>query len=321
MSTHLVTGITGQDGVHLARLLRAEGGRVVGVHRPGSREALAMAPYLHGVELVALDVRDHAGVANLIESVRPDEVYNLAAMSSVGESWDHPDEAVAVNGAAPVAMLATLAAHPDVRFLQAASAEETGDAAGSPYARGKAQAHAAVAEARARGLFAAAAVLHIHESPIRRRRFVVRKITRGAAEIALGRRERLSLGSLHVRRDWGAAADHVRAMRLMLAAAEPADFEVATGHVHALRDVVELAFAAAGISDAWGHVDHDESLVRPADAAELRGDPAPLLRVLGWAPTRTLADVVAEMVAVDLRRVETGVEEHESYLAGGVAIS
>lgn len=314
-TTHLITGVTGQDGVLLARLLLAEGGTVVGTHRPGSPAAAAMAPYLHGVELVAHDVRDQRGFANLVASVRPDEVYNLAAFSSVGQSWGSPDEALQVNGTSPEAMLDTLASLPAVRFLQAASSEETGDASGSPYARGKARAHEAVAAARMQGQFAVAAVLHIHESPIRRQHFVVRKITRGVAEIALGRRASLSLGQLDVRRDWGAAADHVRAMRLMMRADEPADFEVATGVVHALRDVVQMAFDAAGVNDPWSHVDSDDALYRPQDAVELVGDPDPLYRALGWQPTRTLGDVIAEMVAADLRRLATGVEEHERYLA------
>lgn len=312
---HLVTGVTGQDGVLLARLLRSEGGRVVGTHRPGSPAAAAMAPYLEGVELVPLDVQDHDGFARLVEDLRPDEVYNLAAMSSVGQSWDHAEEALAVNGEAPAAMLTALAGT-SARFLQAASSEETGEASGSPYARGKARAHEAVEAARAEGRFAVAAVLHIHESPLRRRQFVVRKITRAVAEMALGQRERLTLGSLDVRRDWGAATDHVRAMRLMLQAGEPRDFEVATGVVHGLRDVVELAFAAAGIEDPWSRVDSDPALARPQDAAELAGDPAPLRAALGWEPTRTLEQTIAEMVAVDLRRLETGVEEHASYLDG-----
>lgn len=314
MSTHLITGVTGQDGIHLARLLRAEGGRVVGTHRPGSPEATAMAPYLHDVELVPLDLRDHRGFADLVAEVRPDEVYNLAAFSSVGRSWESPGEALEVNGQAPEAMLDVLARTPEVRFLQAASSEETGDASASPYARGKARAHAAVEAARGQGRFAVAAVLHIHESPIRRPHFVVRKVTRGVAQIALGRLDRLTLGSLDVRRDWGAAADHVRAMRLMLQADEPADFEVATGVVHALREVVEVAFTAAGIDDPWAHVQHDESLARPQDAAELVGDPEPLRKALGWEPTRPLADVVRQMVAIDLRRLETGIEEDASYL-------
>lgn len=312
--TALVTGVTGQDGVHLARLLRAEGWRVVGTHQPGSAAALAMAPYLGGVGLVGLDLRDHAGFASLVDQVEPDAVYNLAGMSSMGDGWADPAAAMALNGEAPEAMLRVLASRPEVRFLQAASSEEYGEARESPYARGKVRAHDAVRAARSEGRFAVAAVLHIHESPLRRPRFVVRKVTRAAAAIALGRQDRLSLGAVDVRRDWGSAADHVRAMRLMMGADEPRDFEIATGVVHGLRDVVELAFAAAGVADPWSHVDTDPTLVRPADAAVLVGDPEPLRRALGWEPRHTLADIVSAMVAADRARLETGVEEDERYL-------
>lgn len=313
-STAIVTGVTGQDGVHLARLLRDEGCRVVGTHQPGSAAAAAMAPYLRGVEVVGLDLRDHSGFAALVDDVAPDTVFNLAGMSSMGDGWADPDLAMALNGEAPEAMLRVLAAHPEVRFLQAASSEEFGDAKQSPYAQGKIRAHDAVRAARDEGRFAVAAVLHIHESPLRRERFVVRKITRAAAAIALGRQERLSLGAVEVRRDWGSAADHVRAMHLMVGADEPNDYEIATGVVHGLRDVVEMAFAAAGLPDPWSYVDTDPTLVRPADAAVLVGDPEPLRRDLGWVPQHTLADVVAAMVAADVARLETGVAEDERYL-------
>ncbi|TNM44144.1 NAD-dependent epimerase/dehydratase family protein [Nocardioides albidus] len=310
----LVTGVTGQDGVHLARLLVAEGCRVIGTHRPGSPAAAAMRPYLREVELVGLDLCDEEGFASLVRDVRPAEVYNLAAMSSVGQSWQEPEAAMALNGAAPTAMLRALEAVPQARFLQAASAEQSGEAAASPYARGKRLGHEAVVAARDSGRFAVAAVLHIHESPLRRPTFVVRKITRAAAAISLGRQQRLTLGSLGIRRDWGAAADHVRAMRLMLASDTPADHEVATGVLTSLSTVVELAFAAAGISDPWTLVDFDEALERPVDAAVLAGDPAPLRSALGWEPRHSLAETVAAMVAVDRERLVSGVEEAEHYL-------
>lgn len=312
--TALVTGVTGQDGVHLARLLHGEGMRVVGTHQPQSPAATTMQPYLQGIDLVGLDLRDHAGFAALVDDIDPDEVYNLAGMSSMGDGWADPDLAMALNGEAPAAMLTALAARPGARFLQAASSEQYGAAQDSPYARGKQRAHEAVLQARAEGRFAVAAVLHIHESPLRRPRFVVRKIARSAAEIALGRRESLTLGAVEVRRDWGAAVDYVRAMRAMVAADEPADFEVASGVVHGLRDVVELAFAAVGIDDPWPLIDTDPALVRPADAAVLVGDPEPLRRALGWEPRHSLAEVVAAMVAADVLRLESGVEEDERYL-------
>lgn len=298
----------------LARLLRQEGGHVVGTVRPGSTAADRMAPYLEGVDVVCHDVRDAAGFREIVERHRPHEVYNLAAMSSVGRSWAEPAEAESVNGSA-AQLLEVLADFPEVRFLQAASAEESGDAADSPYARGKVVAHRATTAARDRGRFAAAAVLHIHESPLRAPTFVSRKITRAAAAIAAGQQERLTLGRLDVRRDWGAAVDHVRAMRMMLLVDEPADLEIGTGRVHALSDLVEVAFRAAGIDDPWPLVEHDPALVRPSDSAVLECDTAAVREHLGWSPAHTFEETIAEMVRVDLLRLRTGVEEDESYLS------
>lgn len=316
MSTHLVTGVTGQDGILLAQLLRAEGGRVIGTCRPGSPARAAMAPYLEGVEIVELDLQDQAGFARLVESVEPDEVYNLAAMSSVGLSWSHAEEAIAVNGTAVAQMLQTLAPLPGVRFLQASSAEQDGDGSASPYAQGKSLAQDSTRTARDDGRFACSAILHIHESPLRRPSFVVRKITRTVAEIALGKTDQLTLGTLDVRRDWGSAVDSVAAMRLIIRADEPGDFVVATGESRGLRDVVETAFAAAGINEPWGYVSHDASLTRPADAADLVGDATPLRESLGWRPRQSFASVIEDMVRVDLERIATGVEESASYLTG-----
>lgn len=312
--THLVTGVAGQDGVLLARLLLAEGGRVVGTVRPGSRRAAQMAPYLAGVDVVEHDVRDVDGFARLVASRRPDEVYNLAAMSSVGRSWQQPEEAVQVNGEAPESMLAVLAGHPDVRWLQAASVEESAAAADSPYAQGKIRARKATTAAREQGRFACAAVLHIHESVLRDTRFVSRKVTRAAAEIAAGMTDSLTLGTLDVRRDWGAASDHVRGMRMMLLADEPVDYAIGTGAVHSLRDLVEVAFRAAGIDDPWPLVRHDDALLRPNDSAEITAAPEPSVRALGWQPAHTFEQVITDMVRVDRIRLATGIEEDPAYL-------
>lgn len=317
IATALITGVTGQDGVHLARLLRAEGVSVVGTHRPGSPAARSMSPYLRDVRLVPLDLRDHRGFADLIGDLRPDEVYNLAAFSSVGASWRHPQIAMELNAEAPAAMLEALERLPGARFLQAGSAEETGPAAASPYARAKAEAREAVAQARSRGLFCVHALLHMHESPLRRPTFVARKITRAAAEIALGRRDRVTLGPVNVRRDWGAAADVVRAMPLMLRAPDAADHVVATGVVHSVSDVVEMAFEAAGVRDPWDRIDITAG-TRPMDARELVGDPRPIRDALGWQASITLERAIAQMLEVDRRRLQSGVDEDENYLAAWV---
>lgn len=319
--THLVTGVAGQDGVLLARLLRSEGGRVVGTTRPGSDRARAMAPYLEGVEVVELDLRDIDGFARLVEDLRPDEIYNLAAMSSVGRSWEHPADALAINGDAPVRMLEVLGRYPAVRFLQAASVEETAAASDSPYAQGKIRARAATTRAREEGRFACAAVLHIHESVLRPRSFVSRKVTRAAAEIASGVSDGLTLGSIEVQRDWGAALDHVRAMRMILAADEPGDHEVGSGVVHSLRDLVEVAFRAAGLDDPWSLVRHDSSLQRPSDSLAITSTPDLPVQDLGWRPEHTFEETVAEMVRIDLLRVRTGVEEAVGYLDGSEVVT
>ncbi|WP_193609683.1 GDP-mannose 4,6-dehydratase [Nocardioides lijunqiniae] len=321
--TALVTGVSGQDGVYLARALVAAGVRVVGTVRPGDPTSHEMAVYLDGVEVVEHDLRDDAGFRGLLETHRPTRVFNLAGFSSVGASWDHPELVAEVNGAAVERMLAALLElrdrHAlDVRFFQAGSAEETGDASDSPYARAKARAHAATTSSREeQGLFACTAVLHNHESPLRPQRFVTRKIVRAAAEIALGRRDELTLGNLAVARDWGAAADYVDAMVRMLAADPPTDLVIATGVTHTLHDLLVTAFDAAGAGDPAAYVVQDAALLRPSDSPTMTADPSEARRVLGWAPTQTFEDVVAHMVRVDLARLRSGVEESPEYLHPG----
>ena len=319
--THLITGVAGQDGILLARHLLAEGGRVIGTVRPGSDRSRAMAPYLDGVDVVEHDLRDIDGFVGLVADRRPDEIYNLAAMSSVGRSWDQPEAAVAINGAAPMKMLEVLADFPDVRFLQAGSVEETAAAADSPYARGKIQAREATRAAREAGRFACTAVLHIHESVLRPPSFVSRKITRAAAEIAAGRADSLTLGAIDVRRDWGAAADHVGAMRMILAADTPGDYQVGTGVIHSLRDLVDVAFRAAGIDDPWPLVRHDGGLQRPSDSTEIVATPDRPAQDLGWRPRHTFEQTIAEMVRVDMVRLRTGVEESLGYLHGSEVVA
>ena len=310
--TALVTGVAGQDGVYLARRLLAEGSRVIGTILPGHQGAPA---YLTGVEVVEHDVRDTAGFRALLEAHAPDEVYNLAAVSSVGVSWNQPQLAVETNGAAVAGMLEVLAGRGGVRYFQAASAEELGTAQDSPYARSKTEAHTLTTTARDRdGLHACSAILYNHESPLRGPHFVTRKITRAAAEISLGHRERVSLGNLDISRDWGHARDYVDAMVRMVRLPEPEDFEVATGVAHTLEQLLVTAFAAAGIDDPWPYVEQDPSLVRPSDTTVLVGDTSRAREVLGWEARTTFEETIREMVAIDLRRVSTGVEEHPAYL-------
>ena len=318
--TALVTGVAGQDGIYLARSLLRDGHRVVGTALPDSDSRARAGAYLEGVEIVPLDVCDAAGVRALVRRVEPDRVFNLAALSSVARSWQHPEESVAVNQTAVETLVAALldlraATGREVRLFQASSAEVTGAAASSPYAQAKAAAEEAVREARERhGLHACFARLHNHESPLRSPAFVTRKITLAAAEIACGKREELALGNLDVRRDWGFAGEYVDAIRRLLELDDPVDVPIGTGVAHSLAELLAVAFDAAGVGDPEPYVVQDRSLVRPADAAVTVADPEPAARVLGWRATTTFAQLVAHMVEVDLERVRTGVEQRTGYL-------
>lgn len=319
--TALITGVTGQDGIYLARLLRGRGVRVVGAAPGEASPADVCAAYLDDVELVALDICDAVQVRELVDRVRPDEVYNLAAVSSVARSWDEPELTVAVNETAVGTLLDALVALRDrtghqPRFFQASSAEVTGSAAHSPYARAKAGAEELVRAARETdGLHACSARLYNHESPLRSTAFVTGKITRGVAEIAAGRSDSLRLGNLDVSRDWGFAGDYVDAMTRMLAAEEPRDLAIGTGTAHRLADLLTLAFAAVGIDDPAPYVVTDPELVRPADSAVLVADPEPAAAALGWRATTGFDELVRHMVMVDQERIRTGVEHDARYLS------
>ncbi|MBB6628478.1 GDP-mannose 4,6-dehydratase [Nocardioides sp. KIGAM211] len=329
--TALVLGVGGQDGVYLARHLLTLGYRVVGTVREDALDG-DRAAYLSGVELRELDVRDRAGFAAILDTVRPDEVYNLAGFTSVGASWGQAELVAETNGMAVLRILEELVAHQDrhgsaPRYFQPSSSEMFGISdqqpqtegtphhPRSPYAVTKSFAHHLTVNYReSYGLFTCTGTLYNHESPLRPQQFVTRKITQAVAEIALGRREQVSLGNLDVRRDWGSAADYARSMHLMLQQDEPADFIVATGVSRALSDVLALAFLAVGIDDPTPYVVQDPALMRPAEVVDLAGDPTKAREQLGWEPAYDFETVVDHMVRVDMRRLETGVEESEDYL-------
>ena len=327
--TALVTGAAGQDGVLLARHLVAEGYRVVGSVQPGA--APPLKTYLAGVDVVEHDVRDQAGFERLLEEHRPDEIYNLAGFTSVAASWAQADLVADVNAAAVERMLDSVirfgAGGKAPRFFQASSSEVYGPSATNPqdeatphaprnpYAESKSRAQAAVTQRRDHdGLFASVGILYNHESQLRGAGFVTRKITRAAAEIAEGRRDSVVLGNLTVSRDWGAARDYVVAMHRALQHDEPQDYVIATGQLHSLGDLLEVAFEAAGVADPWSYVEQDPALLRSADSPGLAGDARRAEKALGWSPTTSFAQVIEEMVDVDRRRVRSGVEEDVSYL-------
>lgn len=313
----LITGAAGQDGLYLARSLAATGRcDVVGIVSPHGDGVRRTALYAPEMDTLVLDIRDTAALRRLVAEVEPVEIYNLAGVTSVARSWEEPELTFACNtapvGALVEACLDLRGRGVVPRLFQASSAEAA--AGESPYARSKAEAEALVRAARREhGLFAVVATLFNHESPLRDRRFVTRKITAGAAEIALGRADSLALGNLDVTRDWGFAGDHVEAMRLMLAAEEPVDLQIGTGVGHTLRELVEVAFEAAGVDQPWSRVSSSPGLLRPADLAVSVADPSGAAAAIGWTASVLFEKLVARMVEVDVERIRSGVEDAPDY--------
>jgi GDPmannose 4,6-dehydratase len=312
MTRAFVTGVSGQDGGYLVERLVSEGVEVHALAHPAEP-----APDRPGVHLHAGDLTAVEDVRRLLLELAPDEVYNLAAISSVARSWAEPDLTAQVNGAAAAALLESARLVQErhgspVRFVQATSAEIFGEPARSPqdestpirpvnpYGAAKAYAHLLVDVYRHRGLHAVSTIHYNHESPRRPGQFVTRKITSTVAAIAQGRADRLVLGNLAARRDWGWAPDHVDAMVRAARADEPRDYVVATGVARSVRDFVAAAFAHAGVEDWEDRLEVDRSLVRPADATELVGDASLARDRLGWAPTVSFEDIVGRMVDADL---------------------
>ena len=304
-----ITGIGGQDGTYLAERLVGEGVEVhaLVLHSDG--------PPAHCPDEVVLhrgDLGDLAATRRLVLELAPQEVYNLAAISSVAQSWDEPDLTAHVNGQAAVALMESARLVGDVRFVQASSAEIFGEPATSPqtettaiapvnpYGAAKAFAHLAARVFRQRDLHVSSAILYNHESPRRHQRFVTRKITSTVAAIARGDADELVLGNLDARRDWGWAPDYVDAMVRAARADEPDDYVIATGRAHSVRDFVAAAFAAAGIDDWEPLVRQDPAFFRPADPTELVGDATRIRDELGWEPTVAFEEIVARMVAADM---------------------
>ena len=309
MAVALITGITGQDGFYLAEHLRALGVDVRGLSRTGRP-----SPDLPFVRMTPpADLRDQVSLDRAVAMTRPDEVYHLAALSSVGQSWDDPAASGEVTGLGTARLLEAVRREaPAARVFVASSSEVFGEPErapqdettpirpASPYGAAKAYAHHLARIHRRRyGLYVAVGILYNHESPRRPPTFVTRKITRGAAAIARGEQTELRLGNLDARRDWGYAGDYVRAMHLMLQQPEPEEFVVATGETHTVREWCERAFARVG-RDYRDHVVSDPALWRPAEAVPLVGDPSRAQTTLGWAPTTSFEELVGLMMDADL---------------------
>jgi GDPmannose 4,6-dehydratase len=318
VTSALILGAGGQDGILLSRLLLEHDLRVVALVRPGAAEdrLRQLAP---GVEITAGDVTDSERLAEVLDQYLPEQIYNLAALSSVGRSWELVEDVMAVNTMSVVHLLEGVrrlqaGADSHVRFYQASSSEmfglpktspqdeNTNFHPRSPYAVAKLAAHHLTINYReSYGLFACSGILYNHESPLREPHFVTRKITQAAAAISLGLTDRLTLGTLDVARDWGHAEDYVDAMWRIMQHDQPGDYIVATGRSRTLREFLSTAFGAVGIQDWEPYVRSDPALRRPIEVSNLVGNPDKAHRVLGWTPRHTFEEMVTEMVEADLR--------------------
>jgi len=340
MRTALITGVTGQDGSYLAELLLGKGYEVHGVVRRASTFNRGRIDHLRADPATRErfflhygDLGDPESLITVVDTVRPHEVYNLAAQSHVGISFRMPTYTGDVTAIGTVRLLEAVRQKvPEARFYQASSSELFGKAQEkpqnertpfhprSPYAVAKLYSYwAAVNFREAYGMFAANGILFNHESPRRGENFVTRKITRAVAEITAGLRDRVTLGNLEARRDWGFAGDFVEAMWRILAADRPDDFVVGTGETHSVREFCEAAFAELGVGIEWQgagdaevgrergsgtvRVAVDPRYYRPAEVDELQADAAKARKVLGWTPTVTFDELVRMMVRHDVAEV------------------
>ena len=318
----LITGITGQDGAYLSKLLLEKGYEVSGLlRRSASSDVVgARLKWLGIADEVSLhdgNLSDLSSLVRILREVKPDEIYNLAAQSFVKSSWQQPYLTGMVTGLGATNMLeATRLECPEVRFYQASSSEMYGLAQEpiqsektpfyprSPYAAAKLYAHWMTVNYRESfGLHASSGILFNHESPLRGIEFVTRKITDGVARIKLGLASTLPLGNLDAKRDWGHARDFVKAMWLMLQQDQPSDYVIATGRTTSVRGFCRLAFAYVDLK-ADDYVSVDKRFLRPAEVDLLLGDPTKAKEKLGWVPETSLEQLVGEMVDADLDRLK-----------------
>ena len=321
MRRALITGVTGQDGQHLAQLLHEKGYQVFGVVKGQNNPKLEMMrdefPY---VEIVPGDLADLPSLVKALEVAQPHEVYNLAAISFVALSWNQAELTSNLTGTGVLRMLEAVrmvggAQNNTIRFYQASSSEMFGKVREipqseltpfhprSPYGCAKVFGHHITVNYReSYGLYACSGILFNHEGPRRGVEFVTRKVTNAAARIKLGLQDEVVMGNLDAKRDWGYAGDYVKAMWLMLQQDEPDDYVIATGETHTIEELVERAFAEVGISDWKKYVRQDPKFFRPAEVDLLIGDATKAREKLGWKPEVSFPELVKMMVAHDLKR-------------------
>lgn len=316
----LITGITGQDGSYLAELLLEKGYEVIGMVRRASTESFDRIDHIKDkITLAQADLLDQLSIITIIEQHRPTEVYNLAAQSFVPTSWDQPVLTGEFNALGVTKMLEAIKlVDKKIRFYQASSSEMFGKVREvpqtektsfyprSPYGVAKVYGHWITVNYReSYGIHANSGILFNHESPRRGLEFVTRKITDGVVRIKLGLSDKLALGNLDAKRDWGYAADYVKAMWLMLQQDEPDDYVIATGQTHSVEDFVKTAFSHVDL-DYKKYVVTDPRFVRPAEVDLLLGDASRAKKKLGWEPTVTFEELVKMMVDADIQRLSEG---------------
>jgi len=320
--TALITGILGQDGPYLAKLLLEKGYRVYGMIRRYSNpnfENLDFLGITDEIEYVEGDMTDESSLLNLIRTIRPNEVYNLAAQSFVGSSFDQAKLTTEVNALGPLYILNAIKYFsPTSKFYQASTSEmfglqhtngyqdeKTPFHPRSPYGVSKVYAYWITVNYReAYGIFTCNGILFNHESPLRGIQFVTRKITDGVARIKLGLAKEIRLGNLEAKRDWGFAGDYVEAMWLMLHQNNPDDYVVGTGENYSVKEFVKLAFAYVGIKDWQKYVKIDPQFKRPAEVPNLCASPKKVFEKLGWRPKVSFKELVKMMVEADMKRVQ-----------------
>ena len=323
MKTAIITGVTGQDGSYLAELLLSEGYKVIGLKRRTSLINTERIDHIYdhkNLKLEYYDLGDAGSIYKFIHKYDPDEIYNLASQSHVRVSFDIPEHTVDGVALGPLRILEAIrSTNNKIRFYQASSSEMYGDnpnpakkgfneisklMPASPYACAKVFAHNLVRNYRkSYGIHASSGILFNHESPRRGETFVTRKITLAAARIKLGMQDKLCLGNLDAKRDWGHAKDYVEAMWMMLQRQEPDDYVIATGETHSVKEFLEEVFDCAGL-DPYKYLQIDERLMRPQEVPFLLGDNSKAKKVLGWKPKYGFKSLAKEMYKKDFEKAK-----------------
>ena len=316
MKKALISGINGQDGGYLAEFLLEKGYQVFGMERRSSTKIRVNSHHLEGkITFVTGDLTDQNSLMRCLKESDPDEVYNLASQSFVGESWNTPEQTGDVTGLGALRILEAIREYnKEIRFYQASTSEMFGRMEQfanentlfyprSPYGVAKLYAHWITVNYReSYDMFTSCGILFNHESERRGIEFVTRKITDGVAKIHLGLQDKIMLGNLDTKRDWGYAPDYVEAMWMMLQQDKPSDYVVATGKVHTLGDFIQASFKEIGVDNWEEYVGRDERYYRPADVFYLAGDASKANDELGWTPKTSLEEMVSRMVKNDIKK-------------------